>query len=204
MPTPELDLDIEGAILAGGRSSRMGRDKSALVLGGVSVLERVGGSMVPLVARIRVIGDRVTEPRGYVVQPDLRPGLGPLSGIHAALATAESSTVLVVACDLPFVTTELLAGIIELMEDGTEAVVPRVSGRAVPVCALYRRACLDRLQARLDRGELKAQQFVASLATTYVDEDVLARLDPQGICLKNINTPEDFEQAQTIAGKQPP
>ena len=204
MPTPEFALDIEGAILAGGRSSRMGRDKSALVLGGVSVLERVGGSMVPLVARIRVIGDRVTEPRGYVVQPDLRPGLGPLSGIHAALATAESSTVLVVACDLPFVTTELLAGIIELMEDGTEAVVPRVSGRAVPVCALYRRACLDRLQARLDRGELKAQQFVASLATTYVDEDVLARLDPQGICLKNINTPEDFDQAQTIAGKQPP
>ncbi len=197
---PSFSSHIEGAILAGGQSSRMGCDKSALVLGNVSVLERVGGAMAPLVGRIRVIGDRVTEPRGYAVQPDLRPGLGPLSGIHAALATAESSTVLVVACDLPFVTTELFAGLLELLKDGTEAVVPRVSGRAVPVCALYRRVCLERLQACLDRGELKAQQFVASLATTYADEDVLERLDPQGICLKNINTPEDFERAQAIAG----
>lgn len=198
MSTP--DVRIEGAILAGGRSSRMGRDKSALVLGGVSVLERVGGSMAPLVTRIRVIGNRVRESRGYVVQPDLREGLGPLSGIHAALATAEAPSVLVIACDLPFVTTKLLAGLIELLENGIEAVVPRVSGRALPVLALYRRACLERLEARLDRGELKAQQFVASLATTYVDEDVLERLDPQGICLKNINTPEDFERAQEIAG----
>ena len=200
MPTP--DVHIEGAILAGGRSSRMGRDKSALVLGGVSVLERIGSSMAPLVTRIRVIGNRVTESAGYVVQPDLRPGLGPLSGIHAALATTESSSVLVVACDLPFVTTELLAGLIELLEDGTEAVVPRVSGRAVPVCALYRRACLERLHARLDRGELKAHQFVASLATTYVDDDMLERLDPRGICLKNINTPEDLERAQEIADSE--
>lgn len=178
----------------------MGRDKSGLVLGGVSVLERVGSAMAPLVTRIRVIGAGVPYPGGYAVQPDVRPGLGPLSGIHAALATAESSSVLVVACDLPFVTTELLAGLIERLEDGADAVVPRVSGRAVPVCALYRRGCLERLQARLDRGELRAQQFVASLATTYVDEDVLERLDPRGICLKNINTPEDLEQAREIAG----
>lgn len=199
---PNTDGDIEGAILVGGQSLRMGRDKSALVLGGVSLLERVGGSMAPLVGRIRVIGDRVTELRGYAVQPDLRPGLGPLSGIHAALATAESSTVLVVACDLPFVTTKFLAGLIALLEHGTDAVVPRVSGRAVPVCAVYRRACLERLQACLDRGELKAHQFVSSLAATYVNEDVLERLDPHrphGICLKNINTAEDFEQARTIA-----
>ena len=131
-----------------------------------------------------------------------------MSGIHAALATAESSTVLVVACDLPFVTTELLAGIIALLEYGTDAVVPRVSGRAVPVCALYRRACLERLQACLDRGELIAQQFVASLATTYVDDDVLERINFHGshrshrICLKNINTPEDFEQAEEIAAEE--
>ena len=194
--------DIEGAILAGGQSVRMGRDKSTLVLGGVSVLERVGGAVAPLVGRLRVIGDRLTDPKGYPVQPDLRPGLGPLSGIHAALATAESSTVLVVACDLPFITSKFLGGLIALLEQGTDAVMPRVSGRAVPVCALYRRACLEPLRACLDRGELKAQHFVAILATTYADEDVLEHLDPQGICLKNINTPEDFEQAQAIAAKE--
>lgn len=194
--------DIEGAILAGGQSVRMGRDKSTLVLGGVSVLERVGGAVAPLVGRLRVIGDRLTDPKGYPVQPDLRPGLGPLSGIHAALTTAESSTVLVVACDLPFVTSKFLGGLIALLEQGTDAVMPRVSGRAVPVCALYRRACLEPLRACLDRGELKAQHFVAILATTYADEDVLEHLDPQGICLKNINTPEDFEQAQAIAAKE--
>jgi len=197
MPTP--DVDVEGAILAGGRSSRMGRDKSALVLGEVSVLERVGSAMAPLVTRIRVIGSSIAEPTDYAAQPDLEPGLGPLSGIHAALATAVSSSVLVVACDLPFVTTALFAGLIGLLKDGTEAVVPRVGGRPVPVCAVYRQSCLERLQAHLDRGELKAQHFVASLATTYMDEEMLARLDPQGIALKNINTPEDFKQAQALA-----
>lgn len=184
-------LEIEGAILAGGESRRMGRDKSALVLGDVSMLERVARAMRPLVERLRVVGG---EAAGLDPQPDLRAGLGPLSGIHAALATAERDAVLVVACDLPFVTTGLLTKICERLGD-SDASVPRVRGRAIPVCALYRTACLERVEASLDRRELKAQRFVESLRTTYLD------VDPEAISLKNVNTPEDLEHARSIAAE---
>jgi molybdenum cofactor guanylyltransferase len=193
---------IEGVILAGGQSRRMGRDKAAIVLGGVPVLERIATAMSPLVERIRVIGDRVTDARGLEVQPDLEPGLGPLSGIHAALATATAGAVLVVGCDLPFVTASFLSGLCERLDDGADAVVPRVSGRAVPVCAVYRTDCLDRLESSLARRELKAASFVTSLATRYVDDEELARLDPHAVCLVNVNTPEDLERAQALAARE--
>ena len=71
--------------------------------------------------------------------------------------------------------------------------IARLAGRIVPVCAVYRTTCLERLERALDRGELKAQRFVNGLRTSYVD------VDPASIALNNVNTPEDLEQARSIA-----
>lgn len=191
----------EGAILAGGQSRRMGRDKATLVIGGVPVLERIAGAMTPMVQRVRVIGANVSDTRGLALQADLRPGLGPLSGIHASLATATAPAVLVVACDLPLVTSRFLRGLSERLDDDFDAVVARVSGRAIPVCGVYRRGCLDRLETWLGREPPVAASFVASLTTRYVEDDELARLDPEGICLVNVNTPEDLERARALVAR---
>jgi molybdopterin-guanine dinucleotide biosynthesis protein A len=190
--------DIDGAILVGGRSSRMGRDKATLLLAGKTMLERVGDAMAPRVERIRVFGGPSLTSPGFPVVPDLRPNLGPLSGIHTALATANAPAVVVVACDLPFVTTQLLSGLIEMLSGEIEAVVPRVAGRAVPVCAIYRTSCLPALEARLERGALAAHRFVDGLETRFVENEDLARLDPHGLGLRNINTPDELREAEAI------
>jgi molybdopterin-guanine dinucleotide biosynthesis protein A len=189
---------VEGAILAGGKSRRMGRDKLLLPLGPGTLLERVEAALRPLVDRIRVIGRDPRPEIGVSAQPDLRPGLGPLSGIHAALATARAGNVMVVACDLPFVTTAFLRGLLERLSPEVEAVVPCPEGKPVAVCALYRASCLETLESRLNRGELAAGDFARSLKARFLDDRDLRAIDPSGRSLLNLNTPSDYEKALSL------
>ena len=196
---PKPGAGVEGAILAGGKSRRMGRDKLLLPFGGGTVLQAISEAVLPLVERLRLIGRDPTLGLLFPdAQPDLHPGLGPLSGIHAALATAEADRVLVVACDLPFVTTAFLRGLLEGLSPELEAVVPCPGGEPVAVCALYRVTCLEDLAARLERRALAASDFAGSLRARFLDDRDLTRLDPSGHCLLNLNTPLDYEKAREI------
>ena len=201
-------IQLEGAILVGGRSRRMGRDKSCLVVGGRPMLERIVDAVSPVVGRLRLVGSSQTDREkittaiatSYEQQPDLAPGLGPLAGIHAALATSKAPAVLVVACDLPFVTERFLRGLCAELTAEHDAVVPKdASGRLVAVCAVYRTSCLSALERRLERQELAARDFAASVRSRYLEGETLRALDPKGLCLKNINTPAELEEARHIA-----
>jgi molybdenum cofactor guanylyltransferase len=182
----------------------MGRDKALLELGGRRFTSLVRDAMLPLVERVRIIGSRPSGAREDVdddteTQPDLKPGLGPLSGIHAALATAREDVVLVVACDLPFVTTSFLRGLLDRLGPHVEAVVPVDRSGPVPVCTPYRVTALAALERRLGRGELSARDFIAALETRAVTGVELEELDPDGLCLRNVNTPFDYEDARARA-----
>lgn len=189
-------IELEGAILAGGQSRRMGRDKATLTLGGETLISRCARAMAPLVTRTRLIGSGSPATSGHPVQPDLRPGLGPLAGIHAALATSDAPAVLVLACDLPFVTTSFLSALSDQLRGGVDAVVPTTTDGPVPVCAIYRTTCLKTLESALDSGALRAQDLLEKVETSFIEA---ASIDPGGLCLTNINTPEDLERAQAIA-----
>lgn len=189
---------MEGAILAGGKSLRMGRDKALLSFGKSTILQTISEALQPLVHRIRVIG------RGPVTglalgaiegQRDLRPGLGPLSGIHAALASASAEVVLVAGCDYPFVTTSFLEGLLKELTPEIDAVIPCPGGIPVAVCGVYRVRCLGHLESRLDARELSAGDFALSLRSRRLDETELRALDPSGRSLFNVNTPEDYAEA---------
>lgn len=193
--------DLEAAILAGGKSRRMGRDKALLPFGGRTFVEAIAEALRPLVRRVRVVGRAPAPPLGDT-QPDLRPGLGPLSGIHAALATAEASRVLVVACDLPLVTTFFFRGLAEELSPELEAVVPCPGGYPVAVCAIYRTSCVGNLEDRLNRGKLAAADFARSLNARFLDDADLERLDPSGRCLLNFNTPLDHDELRRILGAE--
>ncbi len=197
--SPKPGAAVEGAILAGGKSRRMGREKLLLPFRGATVIQIVCDALLPVVERLRLIGREPIPglPR-LPAQPDLHPGLGPLSGIHAALATAEADRVLVVACDLPFVTTAFLRGLLEALAPDIDAVVPCPGGEPVAVCALYRVACLGELSRRLERRELAAHAFASALRARFLDDRDLSRLDPSGTCLLNLNTPLDYQKAQEI------
>jgi molybdenum cofactor guanylyltransferase len=195
--SPKPGAAVEGAILAGGGSRRMGRDKLFLRFGDKTALELVSDAIRPLVGRLRLIG-REPAPDLPAAEPDIHPGLGPLSGIETALATSSADRILVVACDLPLVTTPFLRGLVEALSTEHDAVVPSPGGEPIPVCAVYRVGCLEGVTLRLARRELSAQAFVRSLKTRFLDDLDLARLDPSRRCLFNLNTPQDLDRARAI------
>lgn len=179
----------------------MGRDKAALMLGGISFLQRVAEALRPVGGRVRVVGgDPAAAARlGLEQQPDLVPGLGPLAGLQAALATASRSRVVIVACDLPLVSTSFLRGLLAYLTTESDAAVPR-EGDPVPVCAAYRNhpRVITAIERRIDAGRLSASELLEDLCVRWVAGNELRTLDPDGRCLLNVNTPEDYERAKSL------
>ncbi len=193
----------EGAILAGGYSRRMGRDKASITLGRLRLIDHVINAISPLVKRLRIIGSQETSkqfrpPLPYQIQNDLLPGKGPLAGIHTALATAKHPYVFVIACDLPLLTTRFLSGMCSQFERGYDAVAPLQNSVPVPVCAIYNRSCLSTVEELIDMNRLTAQDLLQSIRTKYIGNPILQRLDPTGNCLLNINTEKDYKRAHQI------
>jgi molybdopterin-guanine dinucleotide biosynthesis protein A len=118
-----------------------------------------------------------------------------LRGLVTALTVATSERVLVVATDLPFVTPDLLLALIAWPE--ADAVVPRTPDGVQPLCALFARdSVLDVAREHLARGDLKLSGVLDAVDTRYLDPDALARVDPDGLALTNVNTPEELAAAR--------
>src|SRR5262245_19674981 len=136
------------AILAGGRATRFGgRDKSALVVDGRPILERQLAELGPLSDDLMLVGARDDQwlpepPRRVRRIADIVPGSGPLGGIHAALSEARGDAVLIVACDMPYVTAGFAEYLFSLA-GASHVVVPRGDDGVHPLCAVYARACVD-------------------------------------------------------------
>jgi molybdopterin-guanine dinucleotide biosynthesis protein A len=199
------------AILAGGRATRFaGRDKSALVVDGRTILDRliaelsevadeilivtgrtnehVADALGPLHARVRVIADRV-------------PDSGPLAGLDAALAAARDDALLLVACDMPFVTRQLLAYLLRLTEDA-DAVVPQSEHGYHPLCAAYTRACRPFVAARLRERRLKMADLMDDVRVRVVSPVELDAFGDRARLLANVNTPADFESLEARFGHE--
>lgn len=183
-----------GAILAGGRARRFGgRDKSSLVVAGRRIAERQVEALSSVASNVFVVGG---EPERYAefglpVVPDLRPGLGPLGGLHTALVHARTPLVLVLACDLPLVDAHFLEHLARSIEDA-DACVPRDARGWHPLCACYATRCAPQLAARLEGGRLKVIDAVTALRCVEVGPEELARFDPSGLLLTNVNSAEDY------------
>jgi molybdopterin-guanine dinucleotide biosynthesis protein A len=191
-------LEIEGFILAGGASSRMGADKAALRLGGRSFVERIAGALSAISLTIRLVGARdETSGGAFPVVADVYPGWGALGGLHGALAACRAPWAAVVACDLPFVSGELFMRLASLREN-FDAVVPvQTDGRPQPLCALYRRETCAALAARLiASGERRPRRLLKEIETRWVVPPELSDLAYAELFFTNVNTPDDFAQAE--------
>ena len=190
---------IEGFILAGGESRRMGTAKSRLVLGGQSFVERIAGELSAVTSSIRVVGDNTAElklPIKIQVARDVFPHWGALGGVHAALSACSASWALVVACDFPFVTRELFQSLASGRES-FEAVAPIQSdGIPQPLCSLYRVGpCLRLADQLIKSGERKPIALLQYVRTRWVLFSDLSKLEGADCFFDNINTPEDFARA---------
>lgn len=176
------------AILAGGDASRFGgRDKSVLVVNGRTILDRQ-------VEVLSAVADDVA-----IVREDLVPGCGPLGGVHTALTRARHDVVFVLACDMPFVTAPFAAHLLSLA-DSWDVVVPRTERGYHPLCAAYRRTCLDAIARRLAQRRLKMTDMFSDVRVREVNAGELDRFGDRDWLLANVNTPAELAGLEALQG----
>jgi molybdopterin-guanine dinucleotide biosynthesis protein A len=187
------------AILAGGRASRFdGRDKSALVVDGRTILDRQIEELSALTDDVLLVGGRAAHPRARLVA-DRIAGCGPLGGLHAALSAAQGPAVFVVGCDMPYVTCALALHLLDQLDD-VDAVVPCTDRGCHPLCAVYARRCLDVVSRRLAAGQLKMLDLLAELRTRIVPGEDIDRFGDRRRLLANVNTPAEYASLEAFQG----
>lgn len=184
------------AIMAGGKSSRMGTDKAFVPLLGKPMIEHVLECVSGLGDEQIIITNAVQKYRylGLPLFSDIYENHGPLGGLHAALAQAKYKHVLVVACDMPWLNRSLLAYMVSI-RDTADVIVPRWTKFPEPLHAVYSKACLDAVAASLEEQRLKLIAFYGRVRVRYLEREELARFDARGRSFANINTPDDLSQA---------
>jgi molybdopterin-guanine dinucleotide biosynthesis protein A len=198
-------LDVEGFILVGGASSRMGANKSRLLLNGKTTVSLISEALRPVTSKVSVVGTSLeATSSGLPGVPDLLEHWGPLGGIQAALHACRTEQSLVIACDLPFVTGELLAYLLQVKSEGDTtpaAVVPLQSdGRPQPLCAVYKKAsCLPAAEKSIALGEHTPRAMLDKIDTHYVNFSEFTSLSGSEHFFFNLNRPEDYERAKEIA-----
>jgi molybdenum cofactor guanylyltransferase len=194
--------DSFGAVLAGGRSSRFGSTKAIVDLKGRPLVRWVSETLSGLTTRTVLVGPEgpVTEASGLVAIADIHPGLGPLGGLHAALTwmAGEGGTgMLIVGCDTPLVSSQLLDAV---RSDGEVTRLVESGGRLHPLCGYYRVEALRVVERRIESGDLALHALARELDVDVLVAESLLGADRAQRELTNINTLDDFRAIQENAG----
>ena len=203
------------AILAGGRATRFGgRNKGALVVDGRSIVERQVAELSAVVDDIMIVGARADEARADGTRDeaartegarafqasdhdrirliaDIVPGCGPLGGLHAALTEMRGDRVLAVACDMPYLDAAFAEYLLSLAADAA-VVVPQTDRGYHPLCAVYTRACLEPVAARLAQRRLALHDLFTDVPTRIVTAAEMGRFGAPSRLLANVNTPDEY------------
>jgi molybdopterin-guanine dinucleotide biosynthesis protein A len=191
-------------IQAGGQSSRMGEDKALKLFLGRPLIQRVIDRVTPIADEIIVTTNRPAEYDflSLRVVPDLKPGRGALGGLYTAIASAASPLVAVVACDMPFASPALFEGALKLMAaEGVDVVIAKTDEGYEPLHALYRReTCLPAIESAISADQWKVISWFPQVKVRMLLPDEIKSYDPSGLCFWNLNTPEEFVEAEKRAG----
>jgi len=190
--------DVTAFVLAGGKSTRMGADKAFLQWGNETLLNHALRLAGAVANAVRIVGD-ATKFGGlaFAVVEDVYRNRGPLGGIHAALSSTPSELNLMLAVDLPLMKREFLAYLIaEARKSEAMVTVPNAGGGLQPLCAVYRREFADTTEESLRAGKNKIDPLFAKVSTRVIEEEELLRAGFSAEIFRNLNTPEDVEQAR--------
>ena len=190
------------AILAGGQARRFGgRDKSTLRVGGRRILERQLDELCHITDDILLVGGRpIEDVTGLRPVSDRVPDSGPLGGLDAALAAARDDRVILIACDMPFITAGFLESLLAL-SDSVDAVVPRTERGYHPLCAVYGRSCHPAVVRRLVERRLKMLDLLEDLKVHVVDREHVAMFGGERV-LANVNTPDELHDLEALIGHE--
>lgn len=192
------------AVQAGGQSSRMGEDKALKLFLGIPLIQRVIERLTPIADEMIVTTNRPAE-YGFLkdihLVADLRPGRGALGGLYTAIASAAHPFVAVVACDMPFASKDFFESACRLMvEREADVVIHKNEEGYEPLHALYRReTCLPAIESAIAADQWKVTSWFPHVKVHELTVADVKSLDPSGLCFWNLNTPEEFEQAEEKA-----
>ncbi len=185
---------VEGAILAGGASRRMGRDKATVEFEGEPMISRVAEALAACLERVRVVlrpgsASPIDLPR-IDDRLDVR---APVSGLHAALSACKTTAVLVTPCDAPEIEPRLLLALLALTptRDNIDAIVPLGADGHEPLLAVYRPSALPVLERRVEAGKLSLRGLLEDIRVRSVPIESLRPFDPDLRSFRNRNRPED-------------
>jgi molybdopterin-guanine dinucleotide biosynthesis protein A len=190
-------------IQAGGQSSRMGEDKALKLFLGRPLIQRVADRLSAIADEMIVTTNRPDE-YGFLkarLVTDLKPGRGALGGLYTAIASATHPFVAVVACDMPFVSRNFFESAIRLIvKEEADVVIAKTEKGYEPFHALYRRdECLSAIESAIASDQWRVVSWLSEVKVCELHDRKIQELDPTGLCFWNVNTPEEFADAEEMA-----
>jgi molybdopterin-guanine dinucleotide biosynthesis protein A len=203
------DRRVTAIVLAGGRSSRFGRDKLAEPVAGRTLLQHAIEGVRAFATDVLVVAAPAASPdvpAGIRVVHDPRPFEGPLAGLRAGLTSADTDVVLVTAGDMPDLAPAVAEALLAALDaPETEAVLLRHDGRSRPLpMALRRQPALAAAAALVAAGERRLGALPEALRHQVIEEADWRPLDPDGRTLEDVDTPEDLRQPNTPQAHEDP
>lgn len=184
--------DITGIVLAGGKSSRMGTDKGFLILNNKSFVQYSIDALKPLVSEIIIVSDNSDyDVFGYKRITDAIKNAGPVSGIYSGLQTSKTDYNLVLSCDIPLITSEVLKKLIDAIDDTSEIIQADSNGKSMPLVAIYKKSVAKIFYEFLKEDERRLRIAIKSCKFKNIVLDKAFENTTM-----NINTKEEFKQIQ--------
>jgi len=190
--------DLTAYVLAGGKSTRMGRDKAFLPWGNGTLLSHAVKLAGTVAANVSIVGEaQKFAPFGSVVE-DVYRERGPLGGIHAALSSTTTELNLMLAVDLPLIEAQLLEYLVSrARQSGAMITVPRARGGYHPLCAVYRREFGEFAEKSLREKKNKIDSLFTTARTCVIEEKEMEHAGFSAGMFGNVNTPEELEKARS-------
>ena len=188
-----LIKEVTGLILAGGKSSRFGKNKALVEVGGVRLIERVIKVMGSVFKQVIIITNTPDE-YAYLKLPmieDLIKGLGPLGGLYTGLESISNETGFFVACDMPFLSEPLIRHIVEFRNE-FDVILPKIDWKIEALHGLYNKRCLPAIRELIDSQQYQVIRFFPKMRVKYLDEAEIRKYDPELKTFFNINEPREM------------
>ncbi|MGH7906225.1 MAG: molybdenum cofactor guanylyltransferase [Candidatus Binataceae bacterium] len=207
MRTEKKTASNSAIILAGGRSSRMGRPKAILPFNGATIIECIVAELRPVFSEIIVLTTPAADDQFKIDLKDVTiihdelAFAGPVRALSQGLLTIRKEYAFVCSCDVPLIRAEVALGLCAMLGE-YDAVIPIIGGRLQMMHAVYHRRCAAVLGAMEQRGERRLTELTGQIASRIVSEDGLKRFDATLKSFFNVNTPEDYLHALKLAGSR--
>ena len=184
---------MTGIILAGGKNTRMGRNKALLEVGGMRLIDRTVGLFRSVFKEVILVA---ADPLAYLdlqtlIVTDILPERGALGGLYTGLFYAAGEYAFIGACDMPFMNRAFLEYMVS-KAPGYDIVVPAPPDGLQPLHAVYSRRCLPAIRSLLDRNRMQIKELYPGQQLLEIPPEVLRAYDPEGRMFMNLNTPEDL------------